>query len=128
MDVQALANQFVRLDVSEPSRVLACIVAQSSLMERIKARQFNDPHLMLLRDTVQRGGAKEVVIDDDGVMRLKSWICVPNVDGLRDLILKKAHSLRYSIHSHVMKMYRELKLRYWLGRMKKILLLMSLGV
>ena len=31
LDVKALANQFVRLDVSEPSRVLACTVAQSSL-------------------------------------------------------------------------------------------------
>jgi len=36
LDVQALANQFVRLDVSEPSRVLACTVARSSLLERIR--------------------------------------------------------------------------------------------
>jgi len=27
IDVQAFANQFVRLDVSEPSKVLACVVA-----------------------------------------------------------------------------------------------------
>jgi len=27
LDVQALANQFVRLDVSEPSRVFACVVS-----------------------------------------------------------------------------------------------------
>ena len=38
LDVQALANQFVRLDVSEPSRVLSCTVARSSLFERIKDR------------------------------------------------------------------------------------------
>ncbi|XP_070032161.1 uncharacterized protein [Nicotiana tomentosiformis] len=86
-DVQALANQFVRLDVSEASCVLACVVAQSSLFEHIKARQFDDSHLLVLKDTVQRGGAKEVLVDDDGVMRLLNWICVPNVDGLRDLIL-----------------------------------------
>ncbi|XP_070032408.1 uncharacterized protein [Nicotiana tomentosiformis] len=67
-DVQALANQFVRLDISNNSRVLACVVAQSSLLERIKAHQFDDPHLLVLKDTVQRGGAKEVVIGDDGVM------------------------------------------------------------
>ncbi|XP_070036699.1 uncharacterized protein [Nicotiana tomentosiformis] len=46
MDVQALANQFMRLD--------------SSLLEHIKARQFDDPHLLVLRNTVQQGGAKEV--------------------------------------------------------------------
>ncbi|XP_070056609.1 uncharacterized protein [Nicotiana tomentosiformis] len=37
-DFQSLANRIVRLDISEPSRVLACVVAQSSLFEQIKAR------------------------------------------------------------------------------------------
>jgi len=36
LDVQALANLFVRLDVSEPSRVLAYTVARYSLVERIR--------------------------------------------------------------------------------------------
>ncbi|XP_070032466.1 uncharacterized protein [Nicotiana tomentosiformis] len=92
MDVQGLANIFVRLDVSEPSRVLACVMAQSSLLERIKSRQFD----------------------------ILTWmIYVPNVDGLRELILEKAHSLRYSIHPSVTKMYYDLKRHYWWQRMKK---------
>ncbi|XP_070050348.1 uncharacterized protein [Nicotiana tomentosiformis] len=101
MDVQALANQFVRLDVSEPSRVIACIVAQSSLLKCINARQFDDPYLLVLKDTVQQGGAKEVVIGDDGVMRLQGQICVPNIDGLSDLILEKANNSCFSIHPRV---------------------------
>lgn len=36
MDVQALANQFVRLDLSEPSQALACMVSWSSLFDRIR--------------------------------------------------------------------------------------------
>ncbi|XP_070046856.1 uncharacterized protein [Nicotiana tomentosiformis] len=98
MDVQTLVNRFVRLDVLESSRVLACVMEQSSLLENIKARQFDDPHLMVLKDTVQRGGAKEVVIGDDGVMCLQGQICVLNVNGLRDLIFEEAYSSRYSIH------------------------------
>ncbi|XP_070045883.1 uncharacterized protein [Nicotiana tomentosiformis] len=39
--IQSLANRFVRLDILEPSQVLACVVAQSSLFERIKARQIH---------------------------------------------------------------------------------------
>ncbi|XP_070054432.1 uncharacterized protein [Nicotiana tomentosiformis] len=117
--VQALVNIFVRLDISERSRVLACVVAQSSLFERIKARQYDDPHLLVLKGTVQQGGAKEVVIGDDGVMRLQGRICVLNIDGLRDLILKEAHSLRYSIHLGTTEMYRYLKQCYWWQRMKK---------
>ncbi|XP_070050140.1 uncharacterized protein [Nicotiana tomentosiformis] len=70
MDIQALANRFVRLDVSERSRVLACVVAHSSLLERIKACQFDDPHLLMLREMVQHSGAKEVMIGDNGVMRI----------------------------------------------------------
>ncbi|XP_070026243.1 uncharacterized protein [Nicotiana sylvestris] len=38
LDIQSLANRLVRLDISEHNRVFACIVAQSSLFEQIKAR------------------------------------------------------------------------------------------
>ena len=70
LDIQSLANRLVRLDISEPSRVLACVVAQSSLFELIKARQYDDLHLMVLRETILWGGAKEVTIGADGVLRL----------------------------------------------------------
>lgn len=65
---------------------------QPSLFQRIKARHNDDPHLLVLKDTVQRGGAKKVVIGDDGITRLQGSLCVPNVDGLRNLILEEAQS------------------------------------
>ncbi|XP_075087643.1 uncharacterized protein LOC142169649 [Nicotiana tabacum] len=98
MDVLALANGFLMLDILEPSQVLAYVVAQSSLLVSIKVCQFDDPHLLVLNYTMQQGGAKEVVIGNDGVIRLQGWICIPNVDGLRELISEEPHSLRYSIH------------------------------
>ncbi|XP_070052702.1 uncharacterized protein [Nicotiana tomentosiformis] len=70
LDIQSLANRLVILDISEPNRVLAYVVARSSLFKQIKASQYDDPHLMGLRETVLRGGAKEVTIGTDGVMRL----------------------------------------------------------
>ncbi|XP_070004520.1 uncharacterized protein [Nicotiana sylvestris] len=84
------ANHFVRLDVSKPGR-----------------------------DTIQHGDAKEVTIGDDGMLRMQGQICVPNVDGLRELILEEAHSLRYSIHLSAPKMYQGLRQHYWWMRMKK---------
>nr|XP_009800830.1 PREDICTED: uncharacterized protein LOC104246665 [Nicotiana sylvestris] len=92
----------------------------SSLLESIKARQIDDPHLLVLKDTVQQGGAKKVVIGDDGVMQLQGQICVPNIDGLRELILEKAHNSPYSIHPGVTKMYHDLKQHYWWQIMKKV--------
>ncbi|XP_070005289.1 uncharacterized protein [Nicotiana sylvestris] len=50
MDVLALASQFVRLDISEPSWVLTCVVSRSSLFDRIKERQYDEPHLLVLKD------------------------------------------------------------------------------
>ncbi|XP_070049849.1 uncharacterized protein [Nicotiana tomentosiformis] len=64
----------------------------------IKAQQFDDPHLAVLRETVLQGGAKEVSIGEDGVLRLQGHLCVPNVDGLRERTLEEVHSSRYSIH------------------------------
>ncbi|XP_070034592.1 uncharacterized protein [Nicotiana tomentosiformis] len=119
MDVQALANRFVRLDISESSRVLAYVLSQSSLFECIKSRLYDYPHLLLLKDTVQHSDAKEVTIGDDGVLRLQGRVYIPNVDGLRELILKEAHSLRYSIYLGATKIYRDLKKHYWWKRMKK---------
>ncbi|XP_070056305.1 uncharacterized protein [Nicotiana tomentosiformis] len=81
LDAQALANWFVRLDVSEPSWVLAYVISLSSLYERIKARQYDDPYFLVLKETVQHGDAKEVSIGDDGVLRKQGRIYVPNVDG-----------------------------------------------
>lgn len=43
LEVQALANQFIRLDVSDPSRVLAWVVSHSSLYVRIREYQYDDP-------------------------------------------------------------------------------------
>ncbi|XP_070048604.1 uncharacterized protein [Nicotiana tomentosiformis] len=58
LDIQSMANRLVRLDISEHSRVLACVVDQSSLFERIKVHQYDDPHLLVLGETVLQGGAK----------------------------------------------------------------------
>ncbi|XP_070036717.1 uncharacterized protein [Nicotiana tomentosiformis] len=108
LNVQALANQLVRLDVSEPSRVIASMVSRSSFYTRIREHQYDDPHLLILKDIMQQGNAKEVTIGDDGVLQMHGWICMPSVDGLHELILEKAHSSRYSIHSGAAKMYQDL--------------------
>lgn len=105
VNVQASANQMVRLDISEPSGVLACVVSRSSLYDRIIERQYDDPHLLVLKDMVQHDDARNVTIEDDGVLRMQGRICVPNMDGFRELILEEAHSSRYLIHPGDAKMY-----------------------
>ncbi|XP_070013588.1 uncharacterized protein [Nicotiana sylvestris] len=119
MAVQALASQFVRLDLSEPSWVLACMVSQSSLIDCIRERQLDNPHLLFLKDRVQHSDTRDVTIGDDRVLRMQGRICVPNMDGLQELILEEAHSSRYSIYSGAANMYQVLRQHYWWRRMKK---------
>ncbi|XP_070029709.1 uncharacterized protein [Nicotiana sylvestris] len=119
VDVQALYNRFVRLDILQPSRVLACVISRSSLFDRIRERQYDDPYLLVLADKVQHDDARDVIIGDDGVLRMHGQICMPNVDGLRVLILEEAHSSRYSIHPGVANMYHDLRQHHWWRRMKK---------
>ncbi|XP_070039136.1 uncharacterized protein [Nicotiana tomentosiformis] len=116
VDVQALANQFVRLDVSETSRILACVVSRSYLYDHIRERQYDDPHLLVLKDTVQHSDARDITIWDDGVLRMQGQIYVPNVDELRELILEEVHSSQYSIHPDTTKMYQDLRQHYWWRR------------
>ncbi|XP_070054164.1 uncharacterized protein [Nicotiana tomentosiformis] len=64
------------------SRVLACVVSRSSLYERIRERQYDDLHLLVLKDMIQHGDAKEIFIRDDGVLQMQGRLCVQNIDGL----------------------------------------------
>jgi hypothetical protein len=46
-------------------------------------------------------------------------LCVPNVQSIRELILKEAHESAYSIHPGSEKMYQDLKKKFWWFGMKR---------
>jgi hypothetical protein len=47
------------------------------------------------------------------VVWFKDRLCVPNIKSIRELILKEAHETTYSIHPGSVKMYQDLKKRFW---------------
>jgi hypothetical protein len=49
----------------------------------------------------------------------KDRICVLEIDSLRETILKEAHNLDYSIRPGSIKMYQDLKQRYWWYGLKR---------
>ena len=118
-EVQALANDFMRLEVLEKGGLLACVEARSSFIDKIKGKQFTDEKLIRILDMVLRGEAKEAKIDEEGVLRIKGRVCVPRIDDLIHTILTKANSSKYSIHPGATKMYRDLKQHFWWSRMKR---------
>ncbi|XP_069146955.1 uncharacterized protein [Solanum lycopersicum] len=92
-------------DISDESDgIIAFIEARYSLVEQIRAHQFNVEKLCLIRDKVLRREAEEVAFDCHGVLRIKGRMCVPKMGELTRWILEEAHCSRYSIHQGAPKM------------------------
>ena len=66
-----------------------------------------------------RGEAKEAIMDEEGVLRIKGRVCVPRVADLIHTILTEAHSSGYYIHPGATKMYRNLKQHFWWSGIKR---------
>jgi hypothetical protein len=50
---------------------------------------------------------------------VKDRLCVPNLQTIRELILKEAHETAYSIHPRSEKMYQDLEKKFWWYGMKR---------
>ncbi|XP_059294427.1 uncharacterized protein LOC132047393 [Lycium ferocissimum] len=107
----------VRLDISKPDKVLAYMEARSSLLEHIRARQFDHAKLCKIRDKVLKEKERRQLLTVR-VLRMKGGIYFPKVGDFTSLIMEDTHSSRYSIHSGATKMYRDLKQHYWWCSMK----------
>ena len=63
--------------------------------------------------------ANEYALGDDGVLRFRGRICVPNDAEVRRLILEEGHKSRLSLYPSMTKMYQDLKETFWWQGMKK---------
>lgn len=100
------------------------LVATPTLIDRIVAKQYEDSMLKRIRDSVSsregdRKGDWGAQIDQKGVLSINGRICVPNVDGLRQEILRENHHSKLAIHPGVTKMYQNMKKAYWWSGMKR---------
>nr|XP_016499759.1 PREDICTED: uncharacterized protein LOC107818285 [Nicotiana tabacum] len=112
-DIQRLEGTGIRFSIGNSEALLACTQAKSSLVERIKATQYEDERLCKYRDEVLAGKSKDMIVESDGVLRMGDKLCVADVDGLRHAILKEAHNSKYTIHPGSTKIYHDLKQFYW---------------
>ena len=99
--------------------MLTCMEARSSLLEQIRTQQFDGDDFCKISDMVLKGEAKTLILDSEGVLRIKGRICVPWIGDLTRLFMEESHSSRYSIHLGATKMYHGLKKHYWWCRLKR---------
>ncbi|XP_070050983.1 uncharacterized protein [Nicotiana tomentosiformis] len=118
-DIQRLEGTSIKFSVGKSDILLACVRAKSSLVEHIKATQYEDERLCKYRDEALAGKSKVMIVESDGVLRMGDMLCIADVDRLRHSILKEARNYKYTIYPGSTKMYHDLKKFYWWEGMKK---------
>ena len=74
----------------------------------VKSMQHLDPLLMELKETVLSKSNKSFYQGENWVLTNQGRLFIPDVDGLRKLIMQEAHVFRYSIQLGDTKMYHDL--------------------
>jgi hypothetical protein len=92
---------------------------EPTLEAEIREGQLEDAKLQEIRQLIKDNKTSDFLEDSQGTLWLGKQICVPNLKHLRELFLREAHDLAYSIHPGGTKMYKDLKTRYWWYGMKR---------
>jgi hypothetical protein len=74
------------------------------LEPEIHKGQVGDAKIQEIKDLMEEGRGLDFIEDDQGTIWFKNRICVPEIDNLRENILKEAHDSTYSIHPGSTKM------------------------
>ena len=102
----------IACEVTPNSVRLGTLRITSELLRDIREGQKTDPFLRTLLEAIKLGRDSSFNVRSDGVLRLQDRICVPNVSGLRKMILEEGHRSNLSIHLGATKMYQDLKMMF----------------
>ncbi|KAK6163870.1 hypothetical protein DH2020_000734 [Rehmannia glutinosa] len=107
----------MRIEVVVPPKrteiVLASLVVQPTLREKIKEAQPQDKFLSKMKEKDREGNVKGFVITNDGTLTYEGRLCVPKEESNRIEILEEAHCTPYTAHPGGTKMYRDLREVLW---------------
>ena len=92
---------------------------EPTLEKEIREGQLTDAKIKEIKILIGLGKAPDFTEDEQGTVWFRNRICVPDIDRLRELILKEAHDSAYSIHPGSTKMYQDLKEKYWWYGLKR---------
>ena len=119
-EIHQLTVIFHRLSLGFLNNTRGVTIELKPTLEReIKEAQRNDEKISEIRRLIVDGRGKDFREDAEGVIWFKDRLCVPNVQSIRELILKEAHETAYSIHPGSEKMYQDLKKKLWWYGMKR---------
>ena len=88
-------------------------------MVGVKCKHHLYSRLMELKETVLSKSNESLCQGEYGVLRKQGRLCVPDVDCLRELLIKEVHGSWHSILLGATKMYCDLRETYWWNGMKR---------
>ncbi|XP_070025884.1 uncharacterized protein [Nicotiana sylvestris] len=94
-------------------------MATTSLVTEVKERQYEGHMLVHYRYTTPQKEKTPFEITEDGDLRYRGRLCVPNVARLRRQVMGETHYSLYSIHPGATKMYHDIREVYWWNEMEK---------
>jgi hypothetical protein len=106
----ALCEEFEKFGLELVSHgFLANLEVRTTLFDQIKGAQKGHESIEGIKHRMGREEVPGFSIDQEGVLWYNGRLCVPNIEELKQLILKEAHDTPYSIHPGGTKMYQDLK-------------------
>ena len=110
LDIKALG---LSLNYDGYGALLESFVVKQSLVDQIRGNQMQDEGLVKEVHKIMNGKIGEKFsISQDGVLTMKSRVCIPDVEDLRSLIMEDAHCSAYVMHPSSTRMYRIIKKNY----------------
>jgi len=111
----------MRIQVELGSESVRCstLTISSDFLDSIRERQLLDAGLKRVREQLGSEEAKDFALSDDGILRFRGKVCIPDDAEVKQLILEEGHKSHLSLHQGMTKMYQDLKETFWWQGMKK---------
>ena len=95
------------------------IEIEPTLEQEIRKGQMTYAKIKEIKILIGLEKAPKFMKDDQGTIWFRKRIYVPDIDYLRELILKEANNSAYSIHPGSTKIYQDFKEKHWWYGLKR---------
>ncbi|GAU51985.1 hypothetical protein TSUD_417850, partial [Trifolium subterraneum] len=106
-------------EVTSNSVKLGMLKLTNPFLEKVREYQKEDEKLMKRVALVIEGQENDFKMDENGVVKFRGRVCVPDVPELKKMIFDEGHKSGLSIHPGLVKMYQDLRKLFWWPRMHK---------
>jgi len=121
-EVELLENfrdRRIQVELGSESIRYSTLTISSDFLDSIKERQLLDASLNRVTEQLGSEEARDFALSDDGILRFRGRVCIPDDAEVKRLILEEGHKGRLSLHPGMTKMYQDLKETFWWQGMKK---------